>query len=180
MQVLKLTNSGMPVAWTSLENAAALICKGIVNWELGHAVQLRGGHNHFGQRSVIDIPAIIAVDGARQSRRTTPLLTNRALFKRDHCRCLYCGEVFSHRELTRDHVFPRSRGGLDTWNNVVTSCSRCNHQKDCRTPEEAGMPLLAIPYTPNPFEIAYLQGRKVLQDQEDYLKQQFGQFRLAA
>ena len=67
-------------------------------------------------------------------------LTRRNLFHRDGHRCQYCGA--SAQRLSVDHVVPRSRGGLDTWENVTTACLPCNVRKGNRTPREAAMPLL--------------------------------------
>jgi hypothetical protein len=86
---------------------------------------------------------------------------------------LYCGESFTVRDLSRDHVRPLVQGGGDHWNNVVTACKPCNHRKGGKTPEQAGMQLLAIPFTPNHAEYVYLQGRRVLADQMDFLRAHF-------
>lgn len=64
--------------------------------------------------------------------------TRRAILTRDSSKCGYCG---SHGD-TIDHIFPRSRGGLDTWENLITACLPCNQKKRDRTPEEAGMRML--------------------------------------
>ena len=73
-------------------------------------------------------------------------LTRRNLFHRDGHRCQYCGA--SAEQLSVDHVVPRSRGGLDTWENVTTACLPCNVRKGNRTPREAAMPLLRPPHRP--------------------------------
>ncbi|MCP9822761.1 HNH endonuclease [Cyanobium sp. L1E-Cus] len=73
-------------------------------------------------------------------------LTRRNLFHRDGHRCQYCGA--SAQQLSVDHVVPRSRGGLDTWENVTTACLSCNVRKGNRTPREAAMPLLRPPHRP--------------------------------
>jgi len=69
----------------------------------------------------------------------------RNLFVRDGYCCVYCErhiiDLRRKEYLTRDHVFPISRGGEDIWENIVTSCSTCNHRKDDRTPSEADMPI---------------------------------------
>ena len=62
-----------------------------------------------------------------------------------------------------------SRGGKDSWNNVVTACKRCNNRKAGQTPEQAGMELLAVPFTPTHAEYIYLQGKRVLADQMEFL-----------
>lgn len=71
-------------------------------------------------------------------------VTRMGIFRRDGFVCAYCGS----RGDTLDHVFPKSRGGEDTWENLVTCCSPCNNTKDDRTPEEAGMKLLWYPKEP--------------------------------
>jgi hypothetical protein len=86
---------------------------------------------------------------------------------------MYCAERFSTSELTRDHVQPLSRGGTDGWTNVVTACRRCNNHKGGKTPEEASMQLVAVPFTPTYAEYIYLKGRRVLADQMEYLLTHF-------
>ncbi len=67
---------------------------------------------------------------------------------RDGFICQYCGQQFSADELTLDHVIPISRGGHDSWSNVVTACKRCNHKKGNHLLEESGMTLLSRPRKP--------------------------------
>ena len=68
------------------------------------------------------------------------------VFARDSYSCVYCGYVsLTGKNLTIDHVLPRSRGGLSTYKNCVTACKACNNYKDCNTPEEAGMRMLQQP-----------------------------------
>lgn len=74
------------------------------------------------------------------------VLSRSNVMRRDHHRCQYCG---SNHKLTIDHVIPRSRGGKDTWENLVAACSRCNLKKGDRTPTEADMQLQRKPYRPN-------------------------------
>jgi 5-methylcytosine-specific restriction endonuclease McrA len=72
--------------------------------------------------------------------------------------------------LTRDHIVPTSRGGADSWLNVVAACEACNHKKDDRMLEECGMELLYVPYAPNRAEALILENRNVLACQMSYLK----------
>jgi len=102
-----------------------------------------------------------------------PPLTNRTLFKRDQNICLYCGNQFQYHELSRDHVKPVSHGGRDCWSNVVTSCKRCNNHKADRTPAQANMKLLAIPFVPNYAEYIFLQGKNIIADQMEFLLHHF-------
>ncbi len=74
------------------------------------------------------------------------MLTRRNILRRDRYRCQYCA---STDKLTLDHVVPRSQGGKDSWENLVTACMPCNNRKGNRTPEEAGMPLSRQPFRPS-------------------------------
>ncbi|MEV0948689.1 HNH endonuclease [Rhodococcus sp. NPDC049939] len=68
-----------------------------------------------------------------------------AVLRRDRYRCAYCGRQGAR---TVDHVFPKSRGGGDTYGNLVAACARCNQRKADRTPEESGMRMLWVPSAP--------------------------------
>ena len=73
-------------------------------------------------------------------------ITRRAVFARDNWTCQYCG---SRSSLTVDHVVPRSKGGLSSWENIVASCAPCNRRKGNALPRQAGMRLLRQPRTPS-------------------------------
>ncbi len=173
--ILRLDSAGSPMHWINQEEAAAYYTKGLVSWTLGKPFRiLHGGHNRIiGQQSYLDIHPVISVRGALWTRSRVPSLTNAALFRRDGHLCLYCGRQFKDHDLTRDHIVPISRGGRDTWTNTASCCKRCNSFKGAKTPEEAGMKLLAVPYTPNQYEFLYLTGRRILADQMDYLRAGF-------
>ena len=74
--------------------------------------------------------------------------SRRNVLARDEYRCQYCGQRGGARELTLDHVHPRSRGGKHCWTNVVAACYRCNDRKGRLTPKEAGMHLMREPVAP--------------------------------
>jgi len=74
------------------------------------------------------------------------MLSRKNILRRDGFRCQYCG---NRDQLTVDHVVPKSRGGKDTWKNLVTACTSCNNKKGSRTPEEARMPLRRQPFRPS-------------------------------
>lgn len=177
--ILRLDVTGQPVKWVPWEAAACLYTRDMVAWTAGeHVFSLRGGRSRLTcQTSTLEINSIIAVRGEDKQahRRHVPPLTNRELFRRDSHLCLYCGREFHDHELTRDHVKPISHNGRDHWSNVVTACRRCNTHKGGRTPEEAKMPLLAVPYVPNLAEYLYLRNRLILADQMEFLRSQFKQ-----
>lgn len=176
-QVLRTDVSGMPLEWINYQEATKLYCADQVAYTCGEALYVvRGGVNSkTGIRSRIEINSIIATYGNNKSLHASyvPPLNNQTLFRRDTYLCMYCGGSFHRHDLSRDHVRPISQGGEDTWNNVVTSCKRCNNQKANRTPEQAGMQLLAVPFVPTHAEYIYLQGRKVLADQMKFLLAHF-------
>lgn len=173
---LRIDSTGLPLEWIDFRVAAKLYSVGDVIYTLGdHLYTIRGGVNSkSGLRSEININSIIATRGrSKHSQRKltdfTPPLNNQTLFKRDDHLCLYCGNQFSKRELTRDHVTPVSKGGFDTWQNVVSACKRCNNIKGGKTPEESKMGLLAIPFAPSYAEYILLQSRNILADQMSFL-----------
>ena len=176
-QVLRTDVSGMPLEWINYQEATKLYCADQVAYTCGEALYVvRGGVNSkTGIRSRIEINSIIATYGNNKSLHASyvPPLNNQTLFRRDTYLCMYCGGSFHRHDLSRDHVRPISQGGEDTWNNVVTSCKRCNNQKANYTPEQAGMQLLAVPFVPTHAEYIYLQGRKVLADQMKFLLAHF-------
>jgi 5-methylcytosine-specific restriction endonuclease McrA len=179
-QILRTQVSGMPLEWISYQDAARLYHLGNVAYSCGSPLYtIRGGINAAtGRRSIIQIHSIIATYGDNQSIRKSRQnyqapLNNPALFKRDAHLCMYCGSSFRKKDLSRDHVTPISQGGADEWTNVVTACVRCNNHKAGRTPEQAGMQLLAVPFTPTYAEYIYLQGRRVLADQMEFLLSHF-------
>jgi hypothetical protein len=127
-----------------------------------------------GQRSSITAHSIIAIRGRALAARgfhQVPPLNNRELFRRDRHTCAYCGAEHSYFKLTRDHITPLSRGGRDTWMNVVTACRHCNGHKRNRMPQECGLELLYAPYVPNKAEYLILTNRRILADQMEFLRQ---------
>ena len=105
-------------------------------------------------------------------------VTNTFLFARDRYTCQYCGRpraALRGREfLTRDHVIPLSRGGENTWDNVLTACSPCNNRKGNRLPEEAGMTPLSTPTEPNYVELVWAV-RRVTPVQAKYIRMFYGE-----
>jgi len=179
-EVLRTDVAGMPLEWIDYRVAATLYHSGQVAYSCGSTLyRIHGGYSaKSGARSIIEVNSIIATEGdtrtlERNRERYTPPLNNRTLFRRDANLCMYCGQHFRTSELTRDHITPISRGGRDVWTNVVTACRRCNNHKGGRTPEEARVQLVAVPFTPTYAEYIYLKGRKVLADQMEYLLTHF-------
>ena len=179
-RVLRTDISGMPLEWIGFQEAVRLYHLEQVVYTCGTLLYaIHGGINaQSGRQSVVEVNSIIATQGGTYAHLKSradyvPPLSNNALFRRDFNTCLYCGNEFIPQDLSRDHIRPLVQGGVDSWNNVVTACKRCNHHKGGRTPEQAGMQLLAIPFTPNHAEYVYLQGRRILADQMQFLRAHF-------
>ncbi len=174
--ILQLDQAGNPHKWITFEDAAYYYSKNLIAWTVGEeGYTIYGGNNRITmRRSSLALNSIIAVRGKVGDKHMyrTPSLTNRALFRRDQHICAYCGNEFYQDKLTRDHIIPSSRGGKNAWENVVTACGGCNKRKDDRTPEEAKMKLLYIPYAPSKSEHLILMNRNILADQFDFLKKQ--------
>lgn len=176
--ILRLDVTGQPLRWIPWQEAITLQVKEMIAWDAGDTeFTFRGGVNRVtGARSTLRVSSIIAVKGhsrAVPGREQVPPLSNRALFLRDAYLCMYCGRECPEHWLTRDHLLPLSRNGRDTWSNVVSACRSCNHAKGARTPDEASMPLLAVPYVPNRAEYLVLSNKRILADQMEFLKKRF-------
>jgi 5-methylcytosine-specific restriction endonuclease McrA len=172
-RVLSLDASGRILDWISWQDAVCLYVREAVAWTLGDpCVTVHGGTNRLtGTQTTLELHPIVASTGhcRNQAVAPSPTLTNNALFARDKHLCLYCGQHFARNALTRDHVLPVSRGGRDIWENVVSACTHCNLRKGNRTPQQAHMPLLAVPYRPSWVEHLILSNRNILADQMEFL-----------
>jgi 5-methylcytosine-specific restriction endonuclease McrA len=110
-------------------------------------------------------------------RRYRRQVTNTFLFARDRYRCQYCGrsqvELKVRESLTRDHLIPVSRGGLNEWTNVVTACSPCNTRKANRLPDEIGMHPMTAPHEPHFVHLSWAV-RRLTPQQAKYIKVFYG------
>jgi 5-methylcytosine-specific restriction endonuclease McrA len=108
--------------------------------ESDDAVPIVGGN--------LRVPRVVHLHRYDRMPRVTVRLTRRNLMFRDAHQCQYCGKRPPLRDLNIDHVLPRSRGGEDSWENLVTACRQCNLRKGWKTPEEANMRLARKPIRP--------------------------------
>lgn len=95
------------------------------------------------------LPSVVSLKTYVKPSRN-PAFTRFNVFLRDRFACQYCGAT---EDLTFDHVLPRSRGGLTTWENVLTACAPCNLRKGSRTTREAGMAPYHDPFRPTVFDL---------------------------
>lgn len=177
--ILRLDVTGKAIGWKNWQEAVCLYAKDRVVWSIGEIeLSFTGGISRLtGLQSKMSINSIIAVKGSDQHltlNKTVPPLSNTELFLRDGHMCMYCGTQLPDHQLTRDHVIPLYQGGKNRWTNLVAACKSCNARKGGRTPEQAGMPLLAVPYAPNWAEYLLLTNRRILADQMEFLRAQVG------
>lgn len=99
-------------------------------------------------RREIRLPEVMLLKKYDRVQNYELRLNDRNLALRDGFCCQYCHKRLRESEITKDHVFPQSRGGKDSWENLVVACFVCNLKKGDRTPEEAKMPLLTQPRKP--------------------------------
>lgn len=171
--ILTLDRSMQPHCWVSWQNAVTMKCKGLLAHEFGDREFIfHGGTNRMsGRQSLINVGSIIVLkNDVRGVRNRTPPLTNRNLFARDRNVCIFCGKTFADGKLTCEHLMPVSRGGATSWQNCASSCARCNQHKGNRTPQEAHLELMYVPYVPDLAEALVLQNRRILGDQMSFLK----------
>jgi CRISPR/Cas system Type II protein with McrA/HNH and RuvC-like nuclease domain len=140
-QVLVLNSDFSPHNVTTLRRGFILV-------EKGKAEVLQKGEDIITSVGNFVRPLVIRLLNYVRYRPKGIGITRKRIFKRDNYECCYCG---SKRNLTIDHVVPKSRGGSNYWDNLVTSCGRCNSNKDNMTPEEANMKMRYRPTVPNLF-----------------------------
>jgi 5-methylcytosine-specific restriction endonuclease McrA len=161
-KVLVLNTTYEPLNVCSARRALILLLKdkAEVLEESGSA--LHSEHDAYPVPLVIRLTSYVRVPHRSPSAR----ISRRAVFARDKHRCQYCG---STRHLTVDHIVPRSRGGADTWDNLVTSCAPCNRKKGDRPLHLAGLRLLRPPRAPGPAAFVLLHVDHVHESWRPYL-----------
>lgn len=156
-----LNSTYEPLNVCSSRRALVLLLK-----EKAEAIEASAGIVHS-ERQSFSVPHVIRlrnyVSVPRQARTR---ISRRAIFARDHYRCQYCG---SDKHLTIDHIVPRSKGGDDSWENVVTSCARCNLKKGDRLPQAVNMTLRRAPKAPGPFSFVLMYANEMHDSWKPYL-----------
>ena len=170
---LALNASFEPLTMVPLKRALRLVIDGkaeIVEADRERAV--RSEHLALPRPVVIRLRKFVHVP-----RRFRRQVTNTFLFARDGYRCQYCSrwsfELRTRESLTRDHVVPISRGGLNLWTNVVTACSSCNTKKANHLVDECGMHLLQQPVEPHFVHLSWVV-RRLTPTQARYIKLFYG------
>jgi len=157
--VLVLNKSFIPLHVTTVKRSFSLLYQGLakaVDEEFRtfdfHSWSELSVQQHSDTIGLVDrfirVPRVIALTSFDRFPRRSVRFSRINILARDQNTCQYCGKHLPRSELNLDHVKPRSRGGLSTWENVVTSCIHCNRKKAGKAPEEAHMKLIRKPFRP--------------------------------
>jgi len=115
------------------------------------------------------LPSVIVLTRYVKFRFSYVVCSRSNLFHRDRSECQYCGKHRDHKLMTIDHIVPKSRGGRNTWENLVVACKKCNQKKGDMTPPEAGMRLLRRPRKPKNSVLRNIKREQVNPDWKNYL-----------
>lgn len=174
MGCLALNASFEPLTIIPARRAVRLVLDG-----KAEILEKDGTRRFRSETRIVPCPAVIRlVRYVHVPHRFRRQVTNTFLFARDDYSCQYCGkhkkELRGRQFLTRDHIVPLSRGGANTWENVVTSCSPCNNRKGDRLPREVGLKLLNEPGQPNYVHLVWVV-RRVTGAQAKYIRMFYGE-----
>jgi 5-methylcytosine-specific restriction endonuclease McrA len=161
-QVLVLNQNYEPLNVCNVKRALVMVITGKAEVLEMNGLVLHTIDDSFRAPSVIRLSALI--------RRPRPQvkLTRREVFIRDNYTCQYCG--LQTRDLTIDHIIPKSRNGPHTWENLVSACKVCNHRKGGKTLREARMQLMREPFRPRAGAYYTIQRKLNHTLQEEWLK----------
>ena len=139
-KVLLLDSENKPLRLCSWKRALVLLIKGKAKWD----ESIKNIEDMINIDNTL-IPRVIKLNYKVAVPNLELPFSKENIFTRDDYTCQYCGRKFSAKELTLDHVYPKSRLGPDIWENIVTCCKDCNQYKADKTPKEAGMKLMKRP-----------------------------------
>jgi 5-methylcytosine-specific restriction endonuclease McrA len=153
--VLVLNRFWQPVHTCSVRRSLHLLCIGhaqfkthdLSSW-IGYSSAFEGPEMIHGTRIALVVPKIVVLTMYDRLPRLEVKFSRRNVFLRDKFTCQYCAKVLPETQLNLDHVTPRDKGGRTTWENIVTSCFRCNTRKANKLPHEAGMHPRSKPFAP--------------------------------
>ena len=146
-KVLVLNQSYEPLMVINAKRAIILVLKDKVELLEKYKESIRS------VRMIFDLPSVIRLNFYVRLKYKDIILTRKNIFKRDQYCCQYCSK--NKNLLTIDHVIPKNRGGQDSWENLVTACSRCNTRKGNHLLKDLSMKLQKVPRKPS--KIFHLQ-----------------------
>src|SRR3990172_2228478 len=191
---LVLNKRWQPIQVTSVKEALGLVCKGsakilepetcqaydIASWaDVSASREKFEGYVIRSAKLSLVAPEVIVLQKYEDIGQRSVVFSRRNIFKRDKYTCQYCGHQFrskvAMRDLTIDHVMPKSRGGKSTWENCVLACIDCNKVKADRTPDEAGLRLRKVPKKPSWSALSCITPGKRLKSWQNFIDETYWQ-----
>jgi len=184
--VLVLNKAWVAIGTTSLRDAITDISRGAARGVCTESFMLYEWEEWVGSENppvvtgfirasgdkLIPAPDFVVLTRYDKLHKKTLYLGGKSLYIRDNYTCRYCKKKKRGKELSIDHVIPRSKGGANTWENCVTSCIDCNQKKADKTLKEAGLaPLIPKPHRPNWSPVGHLSPKSHLPSWEKVLNQ---------
>jgi len=140
---LKLDSSYKPIEIISWQDAISLVIMGKAYIIEAYEKFIRSAKKAW------QVPAVIVLKQFVNYEHVKFSCSRKNVMIRDDYRCQYCSEIFDISNLTLDHVVPKSRGGINSWYNLVTACRECNQKKGNMLSSESGMFPLQLPKPPD-------------------------------
>lgn len=163
MKALKLDSSFRPIEVIDALEALVLCIIGKAKAVEIYGKKIRSATCSF------DLPAVIVLNRYVKYRVGATSANRRNVLCRDENRCQYCAKIFPESELTLDHIMPKSRGGNNSWKNLVAACKKCNQKKGAKTPHEANMHPIREPRIPKLSILRNLNESQISDLWQDYL-----------
>lgn len=172
--ILQLDVAGVPRKWINYEKASSYYSKNCILWESGvnHTILHGGINKKSNKQSLLLINSIVSIKNKKGrvfKNDKKVCINNTILFRRDGSICAYCGLKYTHNKLTRDHVYPKTLGGMNTWTNLLTACKSCNANKGQQTLSQLNKKPSFLPYDIGYIEYLFLSNLNMTDDQYQFL-----------
>lgn len=161
-KVLVLNQDFSPISVCTIQRAFLL-----TYLNKSELVQAANGYKLRSISQSFPMPAVIRLNKYANIPYKGVSLTRQNIFKRDNSRCQYCE---TSKDLTLDHVIPKSKGGKSSWGNLVTACKRCNAKKGDNSLEQSGLKIKTKPYKPSYVMFLRDHSGLICEEWEPYLK----------
>jgi 5-methylcytosine-specific restriction endonuclease McrA len=190
---LVLNRGWTPIQVTSVREAISLVAKGSAliiepetyeTHDLGTWNDVSRAKARFESETIrstrlaIVPPEVILLKTYPGLGERSVVFSRKNIFKRDRYTCQYCGAQPGPEELTIEHVLPRSKGGVSSWENCVLACVDCNKRKADRTPEQAGLKLRTVPRKPSWRTLSHVPPRERRESWEQFLSRAYWEVEL--
>ena len=163
MKTLKLDSSFRPIGVIDSIDALVMCLVGKAKSIETHNREINSVSKSF------KLPAVIVLNRYVKFIFETVVCNRVNVLWRYKNQCQYCGKVFSAEHLTLDHIIPKSKGGLNSWTNMVAACKKCNQRKGNKSLEQSGMRTLRKPYRPKANILRMLKKEQISPKWKNYL-----------